>query len=113
MSQWTNCIYHLVAVSALLICSGATASDYFTSRSAPSDQVIIEKAKTFKNCTKNIKAILGKHSVLPNQWTVWYLYAEPGGKTYSDNEMELLRLDNDRWVLKCGNGLSGTSWGLF
>lgn len=86
---------------------------FFTSKECPPLAALQARyADLTKHGGRSLNSIVGKARVGTDSWIVYYIRADSAGNLQLDDDIVLTKLDTDVWIMKVGDVLSGSSWGL-
>ncbi len=88
------------------------STDYYVGKEFPSEKQIMHLFDQMEAGSHYIKA-LGKYDSTKDKDEIYYVYYPSHGKQETNNNMSIIKLDSDRWVMVLNYAKKGSKWSMF
>ena len=86
-------------------------SNDYVSKSFPPEEIISRTTDQF-NKPDHFVMIRGKQEVQKDAYQVYYVSIDSEGKRRLKDDMTIIKLDSDRWILQVGHEMTGYSYSI-
>jgi len=85
--------------------------NYYVGKDFPSENLIMQLFDEMEAGSHYIKT-LGKYESTKDKYEIYYVYYPSHGKQKINNNMSIIKLDSDQWVMVLNDAKKGSKWSL-